>query len=64
VEAIEYAKMNRVALAVLDIELGTASGLDLCRRLLEINSCTNDLSRIIYMGRRCDNTMTPRETPT
>ena len=41
VEAIEYAKMNRVALAVLDIELGTASGLDLCRRLLEINSCTN-----------------------
>ena len=41
VEAIEYAKMNRVALAVLDIELGTASGLDLCRRLLEINPCTN-----------------------
>ena len=40
VEAIEYAKMNRVALAVLDIELGTASGLDLCRRLLEINSCS------------------------
>ena len=41
VEAIEYAKMNRVALAVLDIELGTASGLELCRRLLEINPCTN-----------------------
>ena len=41
VEAIEYAKMNRVALAVLDIELGTASGLDLCRTLLEINPCTN-----------------------
>ena len=34
-EAIEYAKMNRVALAILDIELGTASGLDLCRTLLE-----------------------------
>ena len=40
-EAVEYAKMNRVALAVLDIELGTASGLDLSRTLLEINPCTN-----------------------
>ncbi len=30
-EAIEYAKMNQIALAILDIELGTASGLDLCR---------------------------------
>ena len=40
-EAIEYAKMNRVALAFLDIELGTASGLDLCRTLLEINPHTN-----------------------
>ena len=28
-EAIEYAKANRVALAVLDIELGTANGFDL-----------------------------------
>ena len=40
-EAIEYAKMNRVALAILDIELGTASGLELCRTLLEINPRTN-----------------------
>jgi transcriptional regulator with XRE-family HTH domain len=40
-EAIEYAKANRIALAVLDIELGTASGLDLCRTLLEINPRTN-----------------------
>ena len=40
-EAIDYAKMNRVALAFLDIELGTASGLDLCRTLLEINPRTN-----------------------
>ena len=40
-EAIEYAKSNRIALAVLDIELGTASGLDLCRTLLEINTRTN-----------------------
>ena len=40
-EAIEYAKSNRIALAVLDIELGTASGLDLCRTLLEINPRTS-----------------------
>ena len=40
-EAIEYAKTNRVVLAILDIELGTASGLELCQRLIEINPCTN-----------------------
>ena len=40
-EAIEYAKKNRIALAILDIELGTASGLDLCNTLLEINPSTN-----------------------
>ena len=44
-EAIEYAKMNRVALAILDIELGTGSGLDLCRTLLEINPRTN----VVYL---------------
>ncbi len=40
-EAVAYAKTNRVALAFLDIELGKASGLDLCRSLLEINPRTN-----------------------
>ena len=40
-EAVEYAKKNPVALAVLDIELGTASGFDLCHTLLEINPRTN-----------------------
>ena len=40
-EAIDFARANRVALAILDIELGTASGLDLCRALLEINQRTN-----------------------
>ena len=43
--AVEYAKANRVDLAILDIELGTASGLDLCRSLLEINPCTN----VVYL---------------
>ena len=44
-EAIEYSRMNPVALAVLDIELGTASGLDLCQTLLDINRRTN----VIYL---------------
>ena len=44
-EAVEYAKANRVDLAILDIELGTASGLDLCRSLLKINLCT----KVVYL---------------
>ena len=44
-EAIEYAKTNRIALAILDIELGNASGLDLCSTLLEINPHTN----VVYL---------------
>ena len=44
-EAIEYAKANRVALAFLDIEMGKTSGLDLCRTLLAINPRTN----VVYL---------------
>ena len=44
-EAIEYAKMNHVSLAILDIELGNASGLDLCHALLDINQRTN----VVYL---------------
>ena len=44
-QAIEYAKANRVALAFLDIELGTTSGLDLCNKLLAINPNTN----VVYL---------------
>ncbi|MBE6126687.1 MAG: response regulator [Erysipelotrichaceae bacterium] len=40
-EALEFARSNRVALAFLDIELRGMSGLDLCRKLLEINPRTN-----------------------
>ncbi|MBR3016275.1 MAG: helix-turn-helix domain-containing protein [Clostridia bacterium] len=40
-EAVEYAKMNRISLAFLDIELGASSGFDLCRKLLEVNPLTN-----------------------
>ena len=45
IEVIEYAKVNRIDLALLDIELGKVSGLDLCRKLLEINPCTN----VVYL---------------
>ena len=44
-EAVEYAKANRVDLAILDIELGTASGLELCRTLLAINLYT----KVVYL---------------
>lgn len=40
-EAIDYAKANRIDLAILDIEMGNSSGLTLCRTLLEINPTTN-----------------------
>jgi DNA-binding LytR/AlgR family response regulator len=44
-EVIEYAKVNRISLAFLDIELGPENGLDLCRQLLSINPC----SRVVYL---------------
>ena len=44
-EAIAHTKANRVDLAFLDIELGTASGLDLCRTLQKINPCT----KVVYL---------------
>lgn len=44
-EAIEYAKSNQIDLALLDIELGTASGFDLCHKLVDINPCIN----IVYL---------------
>ena len=44
-EAVEYAKANRIARAFLDIEMIDVSGLDVCRRLLEINQRTN----VVYL---------------
>lgn len=40
-EVLEFANGKRIALAFLDIEMGRASGLDLCRELLKINPRTN-----------------------
>ena len=44
-EAIEHAKANQVDLAILDIELGAASGIDLCRMLQKINPFT----KVVYL---------------
>lgn len=40
-EAINFAKKNKISIAFLDIEIGTVSGLDLCKKFLEINPRTN-----------------------
>lgn len=53
-EAVEYAKANRVSLAFLDIEMGTISGLDVCRELLEINPRTNVVYLTAYSGYSLD----------
>jgi CheY-like chemotaxis protein len=44
-QALDYAREHPVALAFLDIRIETASGLDLCRRLLQVNPNTN----VIYL---------------
>ena len=44
-DAIEFLKANRVALAFLDIEMGTVSGLDVCREMLKVNPRLN----VVYL---------------
>ena len=53
-EAISYAKMNRVALAFLDIELRETTGLELCRALLDINPRTNVVFLTVYSNYALD----------
>ena len=48
-EAIEYAKNKPIDLAILDIELGTSSGFDLCGDLLKIYPFTNILFLTAYV---------------
>ena len=48
-EAIEYAKSAPIALAILDIELGKISGLDLCKTLMDINPLTNVIFLTAYV---------------
>ncbi|MBQ3264308.1 MAG: response regulator [Ruminococcus sp.] len=44
-DAVEYAEDHRVDLALLDIEMGMISGLDVCRELLRSNPRTN----VVYL---------------
>ena len=53
-EAIEFARANRVELAILDIEMGKSSGLDLCRTLHEINPTTNVVFLTAYVDYSLD----------
>lgn len=48
-EALEFARHNRIFLALVDIELGKISGLDVCRELLKINPRTNVIFLTAYM---------------
>ena len=48
-EALDYAKRTSIDLAILDIEMGKTSGLDLCRSLLQINQYTNVIFLTVYM---------------
>ncbi len=48
-EALDYAKRTSIDLAILDIEMGKTSGLDLCRSLLQVNQYTNVIFLTAYM---------------
>lgn len=47
-QALEFAKENRVALAFLDIELGSVNGIDLCNSLIEVNPRMNAVFLTAY----------------
>lgn len=53
-DAVAYAKTNNVSLAILDIELRNTSGLDLCKKLLEINPHTNVVFLTAYSNYSLD----------
>lgn len=47
--AIHFAKDNKVHLAFVDIEMGRVSGLDVCRKLMEIEPHTNIIFLTAYL---------------
>ena len=53
-EAIDYARLNKVSIAFLDIELGKVSGLELCNKLMEINPQTNVIFLTSYQDYAID----------
>lgn len=48
-EAVEFAKKEKVVLVFLDIEMGNISGLDICRELLTIDSRINVVFMTAFM---------------
>lgn len=48
-ETVDFARKNKVSIAFLDIEIGTTSGLDLCKTFLEINPRTNIIFLTAYV---------------
>ncbi len=48
-EVIDFASKNKISIAFLDIEIGTGNGLDLCKKLLEINPRTNVIFLTAYV---------------
>ena len=44
-EAVSYAYKNHIDIALLDIQMGNISGLDVCRKLLSISPSTH----VIYL---------------
>lgn len=49
VSALAFAGEKRVSIAFLDIEMGKMNGLELCRKLLELNPKTNVIFLTAYM---------------
>ena len=47
-EAVEFANNHKISIAFLDIEIGRSNGLDLCRKLLEINPMINVIFLTAY----------------
>ena len=48
-EAIDFAQKNKISIAFLDIELGAINGLDLSKKILEINPQTNIIFLTAYI---------------
>lgn len=48
-EAVDFAKKNKISIAFLDIELGKYNGLELSKKFLEINPRTNIIFLTAYV---------------
>lgn len=53
-EALEFAMTHKIALAFLDIDMGSTNGIELCGQLLEINDHTNVVFLTAYMDYSLD----------